>query len=101
MSNRTYYRGPDAVVTDRFFIWHTTPTKGFDIRDLQHVGLVQPPFVIFARRRWELRATYRGRQVTLYSSFDSRVFNQVARALRRAVEDARPAIGRYDLAVAG
>ncbi|MFI5894314.1 DUF6232 family protein [Actinoplanes sp. NPDC051513] len=37
-------------------------------------------------RRWELRATYRGREVTLYASTDARVFNQVGRALRRAIE---------------
>ena len=37
-------------------------------------------------RRCELRATYRGREVTLYASTDARVFNQVGRALRRAIE---------------
>jgi hypothetical protein len=40
-------------------------------------------------RRLELRATYRGRELTLYSSSDERVFNQVSRALRRALEDHR------------
>ncbi|GIE98285.1 DUF6232 family protein [Paractinoplanes rishiriensis] len=40
-------------------------------------------------RRLELRATYRGRETTLYSSTDERVFNQVSRALRRALEDHR------------
>jgi hypothetical protein len=39
-------------------------------------------------RRWELRATYHGRTQTLYSSTDQRVFNQVSRALRRAIENA-------------
>jgi hypothetical protein len=33
----------------------------------------------------------------LYASSDVRVFNQVARALRRAVEDGRPA-GKHKLA---
>jgi len=41
-------------------------------------------------RRLELRATYRSREVVLYSSTDERVFNQVSRALRRAIEDRRP-----------
>jgi hypothetical protein len=42
-------------------------------------------------RRWELRATYRDRPVRLYASTDARVFHQVSRALRRAVEnDRRP-----------
>jgi hypothetical protein len=41
-------------------------------------------------RRRELRATYRDREVTIYTSTDARVFNQVARALRRAMENARP-----------
>jgi len=144
MSNRTYYRGPDAVVTDRLFVWHTTPTRGFVVRDLQNVGFVSEPdrfrpylarvaggalvlvvatglmletpptyavgFLAFAMpimltaafwrmppRRWELRATYRGHEVILYASSDTRVFNQVRRALRRAVEDARPVAG-YHLA---
>jgi len=111
MSKRTYYRGPDAVVTDRLFVWHTTPAKGFAIQDLRNVGLVRTgavavavPFLLLAgfsgvrSRRWELRATYRGHDVVLYSTSDTRVFNQVARALRRAVEDARPPIRRHQLA---
>jgi hypothetical protein len=144
MSNRTYYRGPDAVVTDRLFVWRTTPTKGFVVRDLHNVGLVRgevdplrpytAPVVVGALvlvaaawnmldapaayatgvlaiaavavfatagrrrpRRWELRATYRGYEVMLYASSDVRVFNQVVRALRRAVEDGRPA-GKHKLA---
>lgn len=36
--------------------------------------------------RWELRAIYRGEPVILYTSADVRVFNQVTRALRRAIE---------------
>ena len=51
-------------------------------------------------QRWELLATYRGSNVTLYSTSDVRVFNQVARALRRAVEDSRPATDGYDLVAA-
>jgi hypothetical protein len=41
-------------------------------------------------RRWELRATYRERPVRLYTSTDARVFHQVSRALRRAIENDRP-----------
>jgi hypothetical protein len=41
--------------------------------------------------RWDLLATYRGQRITVYSSADVRVFNQVTRALRRAIEaDRRP-----------
>ena len=47
---------------------------------------------------WEVRAVYQGAEVTVYASADVRVFNQVTRALRRAVEDDRPV--RSDLAVA-
>jgi hypothetical protein len=36
----------------------------------------------------------------LYASSDARVFNQVARALRRAVEDARPPVTDHGLAAA-
>jgi hypothetical protein len=49
--------------------------------------------------RWELRATYRGQPVALYSCADVRVFNQVSRALRRAIEDGRaPAVWAVDKA---
>ncbi|PRY29462.1 DUF6232 family protein [Pseudosporangium ferrugineum] len=41
-------------------------------------------------RTWVLQATYRGQAVDLYGAVDARVFNQVSRALRRAIEDARP-----------
>ncbi|WP_030440728.1 DUF6232 family protein [Actinoplanes subtropicus] len=45
-------------------------------------------------RRWELRATYRDCPVRLYASTDARVFHQVSRALRRAIEnDQRPYAG--------
>ena len=39
MSTRTYYRGPDAVVTDEQFVWLTTPTQLFSVPDLHNVGL--------------------------------------------------------------
>ncbi|MEV4637860.1 DUF6232 family protein [Actinoplanes sp. NPDC049548] len=41
-------------------------------------------------RWWHVRATYRGAEITLYSSADQQMFNQVARALMRAIEDSRP-----------
>jgi hypothetical protein len=37
-----------------------------------------------------LQARYLGAEVVLYASTDARVFNQVARALRRAMEDRDP-----------
>ena len=148
MSNRTYYRGTDAVVTERLFVARTGPTTGYVIRDLRNVGLVRDDadrirpytthvvvltmilaaatwivgptpaayflgfltvalpttFAVAAwrsrPRRWELRASYRGHEVILYASTDVTKFNQVTRALRRAVEDARPPSGDFDLAAA-
>lgn len=148
MSTRTYYRGPDAVVTDKLFVWRTTPTKGFVVRDLRNVQLVRGtngslgPYAAYIAggaailvaavwtmlgslatyalgflavavpagfavagmrtrtRRWELRATYRGTHVVLYASSDARVFNQVVRGLRRALEDARPQSDDHDLVAA-
>jgi hypothetical protein len=41
-------------------------------------------------RRHELRAEYRGDRVALYASSDARVFNQVSRALLRAMENLPP-----------
>lgn len=49
---------------------------------------------------WQVRATYRGAHVTVYASVDERVFNQVRRALQRAVEDARPTRADHGLAAA-
>ena len=138
MRTRTYYRGPDALVTSELFIWRTSPEKTFVIRELSKVGIVRGeighlrpdtanvaggslvlvaatwpmlnkpglmvmgflvlavPGVVAAAcwrlrpRTWELRATYRGLDVVLYVSPDARVFNQVSRALRRAMEDTHP-----------
>jgi Flp pilus assembly protein TadB len=135
---RTYYRGPDAVVTSELFVRFGSPPGRFAIRDLHRVGiadgapegvrlttiapaaaavlvaasvvtavggaLIGVAIVVSAAgaglaclvvrqhrpRHWELRATYRERPVTLYTSTDERVFHQVSRALRRAIEDARP-----------
>lgn len=49
-------------------------------------------------RCWELRATYQGRTAVLYTSCDVRAFNQVRRALMRAVEDSEPPTWGYELA---
>ena len=49
---------------------------------------------------WRLQATYRGQLTIIYESTDERVFNQVTRALRRAVEDASPTPTGRDLVIA-
>ncbi len=51
-------------------------------------------------RQSHLVAAYHGATVTIYSSPDDRVFNQVARALRRSKENKRHSNGREDLAAA-
>lgn len=38
---RTYYDGPDALVTENHFIWRTDPLRAFVIADLRDVRLVQ------------------------------------------------------------
>ena len=149
MRKRTYYRGPDAVVTDELFIWNGTPLRSFAVRELRHVGVVRSgskpadptvvltaaaivvalvgagwtlldpptayaigllvvtvplafavPSMVRRTRGWELHATYRGSDVVLYSCVDERQFGQVSRALRRAMEDARPHGRGLDLAAA-
>jgi hypothetical protein len=139
---RTYYRGPDALVTDEHFIWRTPSSQIFAVGELRNVGLIRggvaprrpagalialtllvaasaAGWVTFgatvgyslaalslmitalalatlrqqAAHIWHLQATYRGLEARLYSSPDPRVFNQVARALRRSIEDSRPARG--------
>ena len=148
MSTRTYYRGPDAVVTDELFVWRGEPTKGFAIRDLRNVGrtrgdvdrlrpsrsLIAAGTIIVAAAAWftrdssvsyvfgamgvgiltaltiasrvlrttrhELRATCGNREVVIYTTLDERVFNQVTRALRRSMEDARSSAPGHGLTAA-
>ncbi|GIE98286.1 DUF6232 family protein [Paractinoplanes rishiriensis] len=128
---RTYYRGPDAIITDTHFVWQTPTVRIFAIADLADVRLVRSVaggpsgvtvalgFGVFGvavlaglkfgvlaalpllaaalmlavlslRRRgahgWEIRARYRSQEVTIYTSTDPRIFNQVTRALRRTIE---------------
>ena len=145
---RTYYDGPDALVTENHFIWRTDPVRAFIVGDLRDVRLVQrdvgsPRVVIVlaaaaaaalivapgwllintmvgrlvlvgaavaavslatvGRRsvhQWELRAAYQSREVVLYTTLEIRTFNQVTRALRRAIEGAARARGRYGMAAA-
>ncbi|WP_189080397.1 DUF6232 family protein [Mangrovihabitans endophyticus] len=145
MSARTYYRGPDAVVTDELFVWLNRPMTSFFVGDLRFVGrsrqdrvspywafvaagaavlvvgawtvfgasaayilgaaaMAAPLIAVVATRRsspphWELRASYHGSEVVLYASSNERVFNQVSRALCRAIE-ARPSVRGYGLAAA-
>jgi hypothetical protein len=132
MRTRTYYHGPDAMVTDDQFVWMTVSSnRTFSVRELRNVGLVQAParmrsfapalavgvlFVAVAGwslmptpavmaawrkpRHWELHAQYHSQAVVLYSSSDARVFNQVSRALRRAMEDSGRTPWGYGLAAA-
>ena len=132
---RTYYRGPDAVVTDAHFVWQNPTPQIFAIDDLDDVRLVRvvpggrsgvalalgfglsiaatvaglrfgllaaAPLVaalavlalaVLRRGRkpaWEIRARYHTREVTVYTSADPRIFNQVTRALRRTIERRAP-----------
>jgi hypothetical protein len=141
---RTFYRGPDAVITDTHFVWQSSTVRIFAIDDLRDVRLVRvvaggpsgiaivlgfglsalavvtglkfgvlaaapmiAAVVVLAlaglRGRsghaWEIRARYRSQEVTLYTSRDPRIFNQVTRALRRTIER-RPNRQAYGL-VAG
>ena len=143
---RTYYRGPEAVVTGTWFAGRAA-AKPWAIRELKnahitHTRHAQPAVIlavaglaVLAAAAWpltkvsplygwallalgvpaaaavaaiwrlrpqtcELWATYRGADVLIYSSTDARVFNQVSRALRRAIEDSRPPATWQDLAAA-
>lgn len=41
MSTRTFYRGPDALVTSEVFVWRTAPPRTFAIRELRNVQIIQ------------------------------------------------------------
>ena len=132
---RTYYRGPDAVITDHEFIWTTHPGRAYSVGQLHDAGIVcdsrpgAPMTILLTggllggaaiyaamflgpvglataaglillltlavaalaglrpHRTRHLQAQYLGRTTLIYSSSDTRVFNQVARALQRTIED--------------
>ena len=82
-------------------LWLASPLSALALVALGMPALAAGALVWRRRpRTFQLRATYRGAAVTLYSSEDERVFNQVARALRRAIEDARPTATWTDIKVA-
>ncbi|GAA2618702.1 DUF6232 family protein [Paractinoplanes durhamensis] len=94
---RLYYRGREAVVTSEHFVRRVPSSRHFAIRELRNVRIVVPGRIVEAlfrpqlsTREWALWADYRGRSIALYTSPDERVFNQVTRALRRALEEVEP-----------
>ena len=94
---RLYYRGREAVVTSELFVRRHPRPGQFMIRELRNVRIAVPGRLVEAlfrpqlsTREWALWADYRGRSVALYTSPDERVFNQVVRALRRALEETEP-----------
>jgi hypothetical protein len=143
---RTYYRGPDVLITHEVFVRRTAPEQTFPIRDLHHVVMIRgeldhawpapahvaggaailvmagwplldnpaayavavvlvavPGAAGIAHRRmrprtWQLRARYDGREVVLFASADTRTFNQVGRALQRAIEAHAVSSSSYGLA---
>jgi hypothetical protein len=145
---RTYFDGPDALITENHFIWRTDPVRAFIINDLRDVRLVQrdvgSPRVILltatvaavalivapgwlllhttvgrlvllgaavaavslatigrrSAHQWELRAAYQSREVVLYTTLEIRTFNQVTRALRRAIEGSGRTRQRHPMAAA-
>ncbi|MEV6600314.1 DUF6232 family protein [Actinoplanes sp. NPDC051346] len=82
-------------------LWKISPLYAIGFLGLAGFGLAAAALVRRNRpRSWLLQATYRGQTVELYASTDARVFNQVSRALRRAIEDARPPSSWDDFAAA-
>ncbi|GGQ69745.1 DUF6232 family protein [Couchioplanes azureus] len=82
-------------------LWRISPLYAIGFAGLAGFGLAAAALLRRGRpRTWLLQATYRGQSVELYQSADARVFNQVSRALRRAIEDARPPSSWDDFAAA-
>ena len=54
---RTYYRGPDAVITDTHFVWQSPTVRIFAIDDLRDVRLVRVvaggPSVVAVAEVWQ------------------------------------------------
>jgi hypothetical protein len=89
-----FYRGQGAFITHEVFQALLPDHKSFTIRELAGVHIVDHrQHGLFGRlfsspltTGYELCAFYHGHLVCLFRSPDERVFGQVARALRRAVE---------------
>ncbi|MEV4637861.1 DUF6232 family protein [Actinoplanes sp. NPDC049548] len=82
-------------------LWKLSPLYAIGLLGLAGFGIAAAAMLRRGRpRTWVLEATYRGQSVDLYASMDARVFNQVSRALRRAIEDARPPSSWDDAAAA-
>lgn len=75
---RTYYPGPGIVVTSAYI---ETAAARYQVRDLIiWIDERRNP------RRMELAAWHEGRRIVLFTSTNRRVFEQVRRAVVRAVE---------------
>jgi hypothetical protein len=75
----------------------------YGVAFLSASGFALAAVVMYRRgrpRAWVLEGVYHGEAVRLYEALDTRVFNQVSRALRRAIEDARPPSSWDDTAAA-
>jgi hypothetical protein len=88
---RVYYRGQTVIITDSSFITMRESARGFPLRELHQIVIVRGDRGGWKRlrlrpRAWQLRAVYKGYPVVLLESHNLQVFNQVVRAMRRAVE---------------
>lgn len=80
-----------AALVAAWPLWKVSPLYAIGVLGLAGFGMAAAALVRRGRpKTWLLQAMYRGQSVDLYGSVDARVFNQVSRALRRAIEDARP-----------
>ena len=84
-----YYQGRAALVTHEVFETAWPYPQRFlvaDLRDVQVTRCKADRRYFRNRPTWELRATYHGYQVELFSTNDETTFGQVKRALVRALE---------------
>jgi Family of unknown function (DUF6232) len=79
-------------------MWQLSAPSAIVLLGLAGLGAVLALLALRGRPQpWVLEGTYHGERVVLYESTDERVFNQVSRALRRAIEDGRPPAARDGL----
>jgi hypothetical protein len=80
-----YFRGPTVLITDQALEVGGPSHYRFAIIDLYDIHVVRGRWRLGGREQ-ELRASYHGYVVRLFSSRDERLFGQVRRALLRATE---------------
>ncbi len=86
-STVTFYRYRNVRVTDRLLV---VDGREYPLAELSDLQATRGPWLPLRRRAHELHAVYRGHLVVLLTERQAVRFNQICRALIRALRHANP-----------